>query len=154
MFKVDMQIPDLSGVEKAFNNLAEQIKNPDVKLMRRLGDTIIEDVDKRYMARGYGIWSPLKPETIKRKGHDNPLIETGAMFASSQITKMDSHSVTVGVPYGGRNHDPRVPGFHQYGTSRMPVRQIVAKTPQLVINLKNTLQNWVNDMTKAFRTSI
>lgn len=147
---IKVTVTNLDNVMKALNNLGDMIQHPDDKLMRRLGDTSIEDVEQRFMTRGYGTWAPLSEETIKRKHSDFVLIDSGAMFNSKTMELLQPGVVVVKVPYGGKKHDPRIPEFHQQGTSRMPQRKIIEKTPQLVNALARTLSMWVSDMIKAF----
>lgn len=152
MATIKITVTNLENVEKVMNNLVEQISNPPEQLMRRIGETAIDDIEKRFMTRGYGTWAPLKPETIARKkGNSMVLIDTGAMFSSLKIAKLSEGSVEVDVPFGGKNHSERVPGFHQKGTSRMPSRKIIEVTPQLTMALKATVNRWVADMIKAYR---
>jgi hypothetical protein len=139
-------------VHKALNNLAERIENPDEKFTRRIGDTVIEDIDRRFMTRGYGTWPPLKPSTIRRKkGNSMVLIDTGTMYASTRYSIIGPGSVRVSVPYGGRRMNPSVPAFHQEGTSRIPQRKIIDNSSQqLKASLVETTTLWILDMIKAF----
>ena len=154
MITVDVQAPGLEQMGKAMNSLADKIANPDAQLMRRLGDACLEDIDKRFMTRGYGTWPSLAPSTIKRKGNDFILIDSGVMFSSVKVGAVLPGSVQVNVPVGGKRHDPNVPGYHQSGTRRMPQRKIIEITPQLLSGLAATVQLWVSDMIKAFRLEV
>jgi hypothetical protein len=118
--------------------------------MRRLGEVSLDDVTERFMDRGHGTWAPDSEETVKRKGNAMVLIDTGAMYASAEVFHPKKNTVGVIVPYGGRNHSPDVPKFHQYGTSKMPQRKIVEVTPQLNTSLMVAMQKWVDDMIMAF----
>ncbi|OBW61097.1 MAG: hypothetical protein A9183_03055 [Dehalococcoides mccartyi] len=133
--------------------LATRIEHPDQKLMQRLGDTLLDDTDQRFMTRGYGTWAPNKPSINKRKKGSTVLIDTGAMFASTQVSISNSKT-SLTVPYGGAEHNPDVPRYHQQGTSRMPQRKILEVTPQLLRALKETVVLWVRDMIKASRKSV
>lgn len=149
-----MKVTGLENVEKAVNNLAEKIASPDTHLMTRLGEAAIEDIDRRFMTRGYNTWPALKPATIARKHSDFVLIETGAMYASTKITALTRGSVTVGVPSGGKNHSPDVPGYHQHGTRHTPQRKIIEVTPRLMTALTDAVELWVQDMIKAFKKTV
>jgi phage gpG-like protein len=148
MIKVKITVKNLENVRRAFNNLGDKIENPDTKLMQRLGDTVIEDIDQRFATRGYGTWKPLAPSTIQRKGHDNILIDTGTMMTSSRITELKDGVVKVTVPYGGKKDSPAVPGYHQNGTDRIPQRKIVEVTEKLTRALNKT-SNWVHEIVEA-----
>lgn len=150
MTTINIKVINLDNVQKALDNLTEKINNPPEQLMRRLGETAIEDIDQRFMTRGYGTWAPLKPSTIKRKGNSMVLIDTGAMLSSVNISKLTQDSVEVDVPFGGKTRNPKVPVFHQEGTKRMPQRKIIEVTPRLKQALASTLEKWVSDITKAF----
>ena len=67
-------------------------------------------------------WAPLAESTIRRKGHDRILFETGDLMASfvavggpGNISEVSDHGSLFGtsVPYAI---------FHDQGTSRMPAR--------------------------------
>ncbi len=66
-------------------------------------------------------WTPLKPATIKAKGHDVILHETGALGTSlfdqtqDSIREVQSHGLVFGTD------DHKAP-FHQEGTANMPAR--------------------------------
>ena len=88
-------------VQKAVDNLAERIRNPDDKLMRRMIDASVEDVDRRFATRGYNTWPPLSPRTIKRKGNDEVLVETGTMRVSVFYRYVAKGIFQIFVPFGG-----------------------------------------------------
>ena len=141
------------SAHKVLDNFASKLENPDEKLMKRLGGVVLEDIDRRFMTRGRNTWAPLSPRTISRKGHDSVLIDTGAMFASAQITSLNKGRVSVGVLHGGARHNPEVPGYHQNGTSRIPQRKIIDDTPILHLALIVEIKTWVSDMLAAFKES-
>ena len=150
----DSEMEGYEEAHRAFETLAQAIVNPGAKLMRRLGDAVVEDIDRRFNTRGYGTWPELKPATAKRKGNDFVLVETGAMRSSTIISSMGPTEVTVSVPYGGAKHDAKVPGYHQEGTSRMPERAITKETPQLDDALEKAATLWLEDMIKATQVSV
>jgi hypothetical protein len=151
---ITVEATNFENVHKSLHNLAEQISHPNEQIMRRLGETAMEDIEKRFMTRGYGTWPPLAPSTIKKKKDDFVLIETGAMFSSTKIEFGQPGQVTVSVPYGGKKHDPNVPKYQQLGTKRIPQRKIIDASPKLKAALVNTLVKWVDDMVKAFAHSM
>jgi len=146
----DYDMSGMAGARKAIHNLAEQIENPPAKMIHRLGEASLEDVDKRFMTRGYNTWPADSEETIKKKGQAMVLIDTGAMYNSARISGWTRNSITVDVPYGGKNHDPDVPRYHQSGTKHMPQRKIIEVTRKLNLALTDVLKKWVEDMIMAF----
>jgi len=148
MSTVNIHVKGLDEAKAAIKTLADCIHNLDDKLMKSLGDAMLDDVDKRFMTRGYGTWQPNSPATIRRKGHANVLIDTGTMMASTQYTIKDS-SVILTVPRGGRNRSPDVPPKHQSGDG-VPMRKIVEVTPQLMVGLKMAAAKWLRDLVLAY----
>lgn len=71
-------------------------------------------------------WAPLKPATIRRKGHDRILMETGRLGVSlTQRGHSDAVVEIVDEPGQGgfaRGTSVEYAGFHQTGTKRMPAR--------------------------------
>ena len=150
MTTIKVEIEGMQQFRKSINSLADQIQNPPAHLMRRLGETSIEDIDRRFMTAGYNTWPPLAHETVLRKhGNSFILIDTGAMFQSTRISGTEKNAVEVDVPYGGKHHDPDVPAIHQHGRGHVPQRKIIDVTPQLETALTDTLQKWVEDMVMA-----
>jgi len=149
MVSIYVRVTGIENMKRAVNSLAEKINNPDDKLMRRIGDAMLEDTDRRFMTRGYGTWPEDSPPTIKRKGHGMVLIDSGAMIASTIVQRI-GHTLKLTVPYGGKNHNPDVPGYHQEGTRRMPRRKIVEASQQLTSLLGATLAIWIRDVCGAF----
>ena len=156
MDSINIKATGFDTIEKILNNLAVNISNPDEKLMKRLGGVVLGDIDQRFMTRGRGTWAPLSPRTIKRKGHDYVLIDSGAMFKSVTITELSRGKVAVGVLYAGKKHDPKVPGYHQAGAParNLPQRKIVENTPLLQLALITETQLWVKEMIVAFKTEV
>ena len=63
-------------------------------------------------------WRRLSKRTIKAKGHNRILFETGALNRSIQIVSLDEKSVSVGVT--GTEVEKAI--THQFGTERVPER--------------------------------
>ena len=77
--------------------------------------------------RSSGGWEPLAESTIRRKGHAQPLMDTGWLRGSlvgagrgsvREVTK-DHMRLGTEVPHAG---------FHQHGTSQMPRRRVIELT--------------------------
>ena len=149
MSTVKVTVQGLDAAKAAIDSLFASIQNPGAKLKSRLGDAMLEDVDQRFMTRGYGTWAPLKDETVKRKGHGHVLIDSGVMMASTEVA-MRQNEVALTVRYGGKYHSLAVPGYHQQGTRRTPQRKIVEVTPQLTALLMEAIRVWVKDLVLAF----
>jgi hypothetical protein len=147
---ITINVTGLDEARKTVITLADKIANPDLNLMKRIGDTVVDDIDEKFMTRGYGTWPPLKSSTIKhKKGNSMVLIDTGAMFGSTRIKAVKEGQVEVDVPYGGAGHDPDVPIYHQRGTRKMPQRKIAEVTPLLIEKVVATVKKWVEEMVMA-----
>lgn len=64
-------------------------------------------------------WKELSPETIRKKGHDTILVESGVMRASGFV-KDNKATDTVRVGF----NDRKVP-IHEFGTEDIPARPII-----------------------------
>lgn len=69
-------------------------------------------------ARRPGPWAPLAPSTIKRKGHDKLLYDTGRLRDSITLGEVTPSSATVGT-------DAPYAPFHQFGTKKMAARPFI-----------------------------
>ena len=146
---INVKVAGLDQMKRSINNLAEKIEHPDDKFARRIGDALLEDTDRRFMTRGYGTWPENKPETVKRKGHGNVLIDSGAMMASTKVQRI-GNNIKLTVPYGGKNHDSDVPDYHQEGRGHLPKRKIVEATSRLASALVATYAVWLRDIAASF----
>lgn len=89
------------------------------------------------------LWAELAPETIRRKGSDRILVDTGALRASLvEIGGVNNISVVAdrGSIYG--TSDPKAI-WHQFGTRRMPARPMVGTTEAAVDTLAERIADFV-----------
>ena len=80
-------------------------------------------------------WAPLKPSTVKRKGHSRILFESGALMASLVTVGGPGNINAVserGLLYGT---DIEYAIFHQDGTSKMPARPPVGLSEETLTKL-------------------
>lgn len=84
-------------------------------------------------------WAPLKPSTIKRKGHSRILFDKG---------ELESSLITVGGPNNIASTDrtsliygtsDKKAGFHMDGTDRMPARPPVGLSDETIDKITNTV---------------
>jgi phage gpG-like protein len=80
-------------------------------------------------------WAPLKPSTIKRKGHDRILYETGALRASLVTVggPGNIHEVTPSTLLFGTSDQKAL--YHQEGTRKMPARPPVGVSEENIDKL-------------------
>lgn len=69
-------------------------------------------------ARRPGPWAPLAPSTIKRKGHDKLLYDTGRLRDSITLGEVTPSSAAVGT-------DAPYSLYHQLGTKSMAARPFI-----------------------------
>ena len=105
-------LDDVAGV---LSDHREFLRDEVVPLTQR-------EVRRIFRTRGYGRWAPLSRATIRRKGHDRPLIRTRRYFreaTQSPTLQITRTSLTYGVevPYAD---------FHEEGTGRIPARPVFA----------------------------
>ena len=93
-------------------------------------------------------WPSLKPSTIKRKGQDRILVETGALMASlvsvggpGNINEVESRGMLFGT-------EVEYALFHQTGTQRMPARPPVGMAEDTLIKLTNGIADSAVDQLK------
>lgn len=65
--------------------------------------------------------APLDEDTIRQKGHDTILIETGEMVDSIEATPVNDGFVISAT--GDRNQE--ILKYHEYGTDNMPSRPVI-----------------------------
>ena len=80
------------------NNIPELLKSlpQEKERILRLAGAFLEGKVKEIIQRGRPDWPPLKPSTIRCKGSDKPLIDTGKLL-NSITHKVEDDTVKVGV---------------------------------------------------------
>ena len=105
----------VSDLDDLLDDLSPIIREDVIPVVR-------ERILRIFSSRGYGRWAPLRPSTIRGKGHDLPLVETRRLRRSltneqdpEAIIQVRRRSLTYGteVPYAR---------YHEFGTRRMPRR--------------------------------
>ena len=140
---VDIQAKGLDAAMGRLEALKKQLDTgPGMQTMLEFGREGMRDVDERFATRGYGKWAPLSPITIARKGHNQILIDTSNMRRAVGISEVTDTRVVITVPHGGRSNDKAVPGYHQYGTDKIPQRKIVEVTDRLMDRLRPLWKKW------------
>lgn len=88
-------------------------------------------------ARGGGDWAPLADSTVRKKGHNLILIESGFMIENFNPTFRKPSQLSINIPFGIRVQIPDVNhpeaktslynlmSWHANGSSILPVRKIV-----------------------------
>lgn len=129
-------IEDQTELDKFFADLAEEFYATP---MRELMEGEVAEVEAETRERFAGqidsngtAWPPLKPATIKRKGHARILVETGRLGVSLvEDGHPDAVIEIIDEPGQGgfsRGTGVEYAGFHQTGTKRMPARPPVGVT--------------------------
>ena len=90
---LDGLAPGLSGLSDRLSDLSPALN--------RAGEAMHASVMDNFASQGRPQgWEILKPETVKRKGHDRILFETGQLMDSiSCRASTDSLRITADVPY-------------------------------------------------------
>jgi len=79
------------------------------KLMKNIGEIALTSVQENFELGGRPKWPALAAATIKRKGHDKPLIQVGTLKNISR--KVTPNSVIVGVQPAAKDYA----AIHQFG---------------------------------------
>ena len=118
----------ISGVDPLLRNFNRKKKGIEDALTQGTSDAadhLIDCITEKFGRYQPG-WAKLKPDTVRKKGHDEPLIETSDMMFSfyKQISaKTRKHVVWV------KSDDPKLP-HHMYGApgANVPKRDPVRPT--------------------------
>jgi len=146
---ISIDITNANIIADELNRLSESVLNSGDKLIEELGTEAIDETERRWFANGDGSWKPLSPRTIKRKGHAFPLVETGNMYNSLNYRREEKNALSINVPLGGRNNNPDVPAYHQYGTRRMPQRKILVASEKMAKRLQRVLSEYIRKEIRA-----
>ena len=94
------------------------------------------------------IWPPLAPYTVKKKGHDIPLVETNRL--KSSVLNLDHSDHVGGVTHRGLLFGTSVEYgiFHQEGTSKIPQRAFIGLKPQTLDQIVDKVADTAVDSLK------
>lgn len=88
-------------------------------------------------------WPPLSEYTIRKKGHDRPLILTGALRAAMTDRHAPGHVGEVQPTLMTFGTDIDYAGFHEYGTQRIPQREFASISEENLNKLVNAITDHV-----------
>lgn len=126
-------IQEFGSAEHVAHNLEQSGRrvNELLPIMEEIGADMIEATAKFWQSggrRGGGSWKKLKPDTIKRKGNAQILVETGRLKASLtepgapyQILNASAYTVEFGT-------EEETGAWHHHGAGNLPVRRILQFT--------------------------
>lgn len=102
----------LNKIEKDLpKEMEEQLEDSSQDLVERTKERIYQQIDL----------APLDEDTIRQKGNDTILIETGEMVESIDATPVSNGYVISAT--GERNQE--ILKYHEYGTVNMPSRPVI-----------------------------
>lgn len=120
----------LGAVERAFGNLANMLSGgggfmpgplSNDSLTKAIKKVIIPQFENSFAVGGIPHWRPLAEGTIRKKGHDTILVDSGQLRQGA--TSINTWQISGGV---ATMFDPVDYGhFHISGTSHMPARNFV-----------------------------
>lgn len=99
-------------------------------LRNQVGPVIRDRIDMNFALEQTGTgeaWKPLAPSTVKRKGHDRILVETGAMRTAAtttgagHTTEVTERAMNDGVDQAAIPYAI----FHQLGTRKLAQREFI-----------------------------
>ena len=121
------RIASLEDIPKTLPEVAAEAFND------RLGGGFVAESDP------YGDgWSPLASSTVRRKGHDRILFESGDMFSDTKAVATGSTIEFEGPEYGP---------FHQGRSGRRPARPAVPNRSELPAT-------WRQDIADSFTSAV
>lgn len=128
----------LQEVENAFSTLDYR------ETLKGFEESLIEEHAGHFSGRvdsSGSIWPPLAASTIKKKGHDVPLVETGEMKKSVLNSSHPDHVGATshrGLIFGTED---RKAIFHQFGTAKIPQRAFIGMNEGLVDEVTDGVAN-------------
>lgn len=124
----------LSAIDSMFADMETRVRDADYTPVLEPYQQILAEQHAGMFAGEFDSnlesWAPLKPSTIKRKGHDRILVDKGDLMRSLTVVggPGNIHGVTPTTMVFGTS-DPKAL-FHQEGTSKMVARQPVGMSQE------------------------
>jgi len=110
-----------------------------------IADDWIDWIEEQFVSqgsRGSGGWADLAPSTVRGKGHDTILVDTGGLMR--EATDRGNVLITdTFMHYSLPDREDQIGRFHQSGTERMPQRRVVEFTDMDRRVMVRKIQSWV-----------
>jgi phage gpG-like protein len=128
VLSIEVEISGFGRVERMAHAL-ETFARSRSFLLGRLASLIRKQHVRRVLSEktspSGAAWKPLKPSTIKRKGHANILVESGKMAWAWQQTISGDTVMMCNTARSARGRNVLYLPFHQYGTKKMVARPVM-----------------------------
>jgi phage virion morphogenesis protein len=127
---------ELQGLERARARLNVVATGQLKRTVLEMAGVVVEGQTKRRIVAGKQSpdgqgWAPLAASTVKRKGTDNILVDTGRLLGSiSHIVSGDQAIIGTNVAYAGHL---------QHGTRKMPARPFLGLSDGDVSELERVI---------------
>jgi phage virion morphogenesis protein len=142
------------NVLNTFQRLADGLAPERLKApLMKIGQELVESTENRFQTKTTPSgtpWAENAPSTIKRKGKDSPLVDTG-IFSRSFLYQVEDTTLTVGTNY----LSGPIPGIgaavHQFGSrnGKIPARPFLglstADEAMIVSEVNNYLRSVIGD---------
>lgn len=163
---------DLKGLSRFQNSLSRDLRNrengPIREAINEWGVIYRRWLRARYSrySRGGGSWPPLKPGTIKRKGHARILRDTDTMFEAldpqfqakpGQLNQHIPFGIRTGYGSSAMHPTAKVPTdklayWHQVGAGYLPARPIIVPPSGVVVReMADVMRKAVRKATRLAR---
>lgn len=139
------KIYGVKELESSFKKIGSKVMDAKEPL-RESANIVVEQSIRNFDDQGYTYgraWTPLKPSTRKdrsRKGYGSArpiLVRSGTLKKGARVTSVTGRQATV------ENKVDYAP-YHQFGTSRMPKRTILAVTDKVKHAIGIVFTKWIS----------
>lgn len=120
---------DWKSLKVMSNNLDKDLIKESKAYLKKEADEIKKEVQQTIYSQSGG-WQPLKDTTVKEKGSDTILIETGQLVDSIQVEKISDLEYAI-TPQGNHSSglsNSELATIHEYGTEKIPPRPFIRPT--------------------------
>jgi phage gpG-like protein len=143
------EIIGLAPVERMVVRLARPTSGMGkASLLRQLGALIAKQHTRRVLSEKTspdgGRWAPLKPDTVKRKGNANILVESGKMARSWSLAYGADNVRMRNTATSSRGKGVLYLPFHQFGTSKMVARVVMGFSARNEVEIHQVVNAWVH----------
>lgn len=115
---------DIKALKRLATSLDKNVVREVKRCMKEQAQEIKEDIQTSIKSQK-GNWKPLDSDTIKAKGHNKILLDTGQLVDSITVTENgDNYVVSPTGTHTGGISNSDLAKLHEYGTENMPPRPI------------------------------
>ena len=130
--KFKVEVFGVKELQVKINTMGKSVKNLSSPL-KQAESLLNESYQKNYPSKGATLNQPWPP---RKRSYPWPILVKSGRMKGAYTSKITSKDLTI------QNQSPYAK-YHQFGTTKLPVRSIIGITPKLLNEIKKIIQKYI-----------